>query len=151
MFQSDDNAYPVWIFIIFQLKVINYDCSGHKFVTFLKYFGSIFKTELSVICSLWNNIFVRKKIHRIYVLNIWLVKSFVHNINEEALVYIYCSFDMSIYYRMYWCRRLRRRLRHWSIALSYQISMTVSCWKIINYSLSFECELTLLFFLCKQF
>ena len=58
---------------------------------------------------------------------------------------------MSIYYRMYWCRRLRRRLRHWSIALSYQISMTVSCWKIINYSLLFECELTLLFFLCKQF
>ena len=39
----------------------------------------------------------------------------------------------------------------WSIALFYQISNTVSCWKIINYSLSFECELTLLFFLCKQF
>ncbi len=58
---------------------------------------------------------------------------------------------MSIYYRMYWCRWLRRRLRHWSIALSYQISMTVSCWKIINCSLSVECELSLLFFLCVQF
>ena len=92
-----------------------------------------------------------KKFHRIYVLNVWLVKSFVHNINEETLVYILCSFDMSIYYRMFWCRRFPRCCRLWSIALFYQISYTVSCWKIINYSLSFECELALLFFLCKQF
>ena len=43
---------------------------------------------------------------------------------------------MSIYYRMFWCRCLRSRFRHWAIALSYQISVTVSCWKIINWSLS---------------
>ena len=36
--------------------------------------------------------FCQKKFHRIYVLSIWPVKSFVHNINEETLVYILCFF-----------------------------------------------------------
>ena len=52
------------------MKIINYDCSGHKFNITLKYFRFVFKTELSVICSLWNNIFVKKKFHRNYVLNV---------------------------------------------------------------------------------
>ncbi len=69
MSQSEYNAHLVWIFVIFPLKIINYNCSGHKFNIFLKYFGSIFKTELSVICSLWN--ILRKKFHRNNVLNVW--------------------------------------------------------------------------------
>ena len=56
----------------------------------------------------------------------------------NSSLYLIFLFDMSIYYRMFWCRCLRSRLRHWSIALSYQISMTVNCWKIINYSLSWN-------------
>ena len=68
MFQSNYNAYLVWSFVIFSLKIINYNCSGHKFNIFLKYFWSVFKTELSVICSLWN--ILREKFHRIYVLNV---------------------------------------------------------------------------------
>ncbi len=36
----------------------------------MKYFRFVFKTELSVICSQWNNIFVKKKFHRNYVLNV---------------------------------------------------------------------------------
>ncbi len=50
------------------MKFINYNCSGHKFNIFLKYFWSIFKTELSVICSLWN--ILRKKFHSNDVLNV---------------------------------------------------------------------------------
>ncbi len=50
------------------MKIINYNCSGHKFNIFLKYFRSVFKTELSVICSLWNYIFAKKFIDN-YVLN----------------------------------------------------------------------------------
>ncbi len=68
-FHSEYNAHLVWTFVIFHLKIINYNCSGHKFNIFLKYFRSIFKTELSVICSLWNNI-LWKKFHRNYVLNL---------------------------------------------------------------------------------
>ncbi len=70
MFQSNYNAHLVWTFVIFALKIINYNCSGHKFNVFLKYCGSsfFFKTELSVICSLWN--ILREKFHRIYVLNV---------------------------------------------------------------------------------
>ncbi len=51
------------------MKIINYNCSGHKFNIFLKYFGSIFKTELSVICSLWN-IFAKRDSIENYVLNV---------------------------------------------------------------------------------
>jgi hypothetical protein len=68
MFQSNYNAHLVWTFVIFSLKIINYNCSGHKFNVSLKYCGSIFKTELSVICSLWNILW--GKFHRIYVLNV---------------------------------------------------------------------------------
>ncbi len=68
-FHSEYNAHLVWTVVIFHLKIINYNCSGYKFNIFLKYFGSVIKTELTVIYSLWNNIFARKKFHRHYVLN----------------------------------------------------------------------------------
>ncbi len=103
-----------------------------------------------MICSLWNNIF-EKKFHRIYVLNIWPVKSFCAQYKRGiSSLYLMVPLICQFYYRMYWCRCLRRCFRHRSIAF-YQISITVSCWKIINCSLSFGCELSLLFFLCEQF
>jgi hypothetical protein len=150
MFQSDSFSCLVWNIVLFQLKIINYNCSGHKFNIFLKYFGSVFKTELSVICSLWNNIFC-KKFHRHYVLNLSTFEIVCAQYKRGSSSLYLISFDMSIYYRMFWCRCLHSRFRHWSIALSYQISMTVTGWKIINCSLSVECELSLLFFRCKQF
>ncbi len=43
MFQSEYNAHLVWTFRIFPLKIINYNCSGHKFNIFLKYCRSLLK------------------------------------------------------------------------------------------------------------
>ncbi len=61
MFLADSFSCLVWNIVVFQLKIINYNCSGHKFNIFLKCFRSVFKTELSVICSLWNYMFAKRK------------------------------------------------------------------------------------------
>jgi hypothetical protein len=97
-------------------------------------------------------IFLREKFHRNDVLNVLTFEIVcAQNKRGNSSLYFNISFDLSTYYRMYWCRCLHRCFRHRSIALNYQCSMTVTCWKIINYSLSVECELLLLFFRCKQF
>ncbi len=66
------------------------------------------------------------------------MKSFVHNINEEIKFIFNISFDMSIYYRIYWCRCLRRCFRHWSIAcfISFLWLLLVERLLIIHYRLN---------------
>jgi hypothetical protein len=68
-FQSEYNAHLVGTFLIFHLKIINYNCSGHKFNIFLKYFGSFLKWSFQWY-ALYEIIFLQKKFHRNYVLNL---------------------------------------------------------------------------------
>ncbi len=131
------------------LKIINYNCRGHKFNIFLKYFGSIFKTELSVICSLWN--ILREKFHRIYVLNVLTVEivcaQYKRGNSSLYLIFLLmCQFIIEFTDVDAFVAALDIGL-----LLCYQFSMAVTCWKIINCSLSVECEFSLLFFRCKQF
>ena len=152
MFQSAYNAHLVWTFIIFQLKIINYDCSGHKFNTFLKYFGSIFKTELSVICSLWNYIFVTKKFHRNYVLNVltFEIVCAQYKRGNSSLYLIFlliCQFIIECSDVDAFVAALDIELLHYLIRFLWLFRVE----RLLIGHYHWEWLFSLLFFLCKQF